>query len=92
MKYPKQYLHVRENRSGQEWIVPFRSNAHLDIEKMCKKWVKEEFFGELAVDLPFCDGPEKSCSDYYARIITDGRPPDSVVCWDSTGFFIRSTY
>ncbi len=29
--------------------------------------------------------------DYYARIMTDGRPPESVVCWSSGGFYLKHT-
>jgi hypothetical protein len=27
--------------------------------------------------------------EYYARIMTDGRPPESVVCWTGGGFNIK---
>jgi hypothetical protein len=87
MKYPDTYLHVRECRSGQEWIVPLRGNASLDLKKQVKKWVKNEYQGAFRLDgelMPKLDG------DYYARIMTDGRPPDSVVCWTSGGFYLTS--
>jgi len=86
--YPDQYLHVRECSSGQEWIVPIAANAHLDIEKRVREWVKREFCGELRVTgfQPRLEG------QYYATIITDGRPPDSVVVWSSAGFWTDTTY
>lgn len=88
-KYPEQYLHVREANSGQEWIKPLRGNATLDLRRQIQRWAKEEFCGELALDgelMPGLDG------DYYGRIMTDGRPPESVVCWESGGFYLKSNY
>jgi hypothetical protein len=85
-KYPDCYLHVREERSGEEFIKPLRGNSSLDLKYQVKKWIKENFGGELMLDgklMPRLSG------DYYARIMTDGRPPDSVVCWTSGGFFIK---
>ena len=85
-KYPDQYLHVTECRSGQTWIRPLRDNARLDLDHWVRTWVKEEFNGELRIDgrlMPRIEG------DYYAVIITDGRPPDSVVVWESGGFYLR---
>lgn len=88
-KYPDCYLHVRESRSGQEWVQPIRGNESLDIKKLIRKFCKNEYCGELALDgeiMPSIEG------DYYARIMTDGRPPDSVVCWSSGGFYLKSSY
>jgi hypothetical protein len=85
--WPEQYLHVVECRSGEEWIVPLRGNATLDITRQVKRWVKEEFCGELFVDgklMPRIEG------DYYACLMTDGRSPDSAICWDSGGFYLSS--
>jgi hypothetical protein len=86
MKDPDCYLHVRECRSGQEWILPIHGNAKLDLRKRVAQWAKQEFGGELKLDgeiMPKLEG------DYYARIINDGRPPDSVVCWTAGGFFLK---
>ena len=87
--YPDCYLHVRDEHSGQEWIVPIHGNAKLDLARLVDRWVKREFAGELKRDgglTPRLSG------DYYAQIKTDGRPPDSVVCWTSGGFYLKSTY
>ena len=86
MEYPSQYLHVTECRSGETWIVPMRGNASFDLAHQIRKWVKAEFCGELFLDGKLCpiDG------DYYAKIMTDGRPPDSVICWTSGGFTLTS--
>jgi hypothetical protein len=85
--YPQQYLHVRECSSGQEWIMPLTSRARLDLRTQLKRWIKREFAGELRLDgkiMPRIDG------DYYAQIMTEGRPPDSCVCWESGGFYLVS--
>lgn len=87
--YPNQYLHVLENRSGQEWIMPLTARASLSVERQVRRWIKQEHDGQLVLEPPFVTGTGKSCVDYYARIITDGRPPDTVICWDSVGFFLR---
>lgn len=87
--YPAQYLHVRECRTGQEWIIPLRGNATLDLRRQLKRWIESEFGGELKLDgalMPRIDG------DYYAQILTDGRAPDCGICWDSAGFYLTSTY
>ena len=87
--YPETYLHVTECRSGQTWIMPLRGNSVLDLTKQVRKWVREEFSGELRLNgdiMPKLDG------DYYGKIMTDGRPPDSVVCWEGGGFFLETTY
>ena len=87
--YPDTYLHVQECRSGQEWIVPISPRATLSIERRVDAWIKSEFCGELKRDgeiMPRLEG------DYYAKIMMDGRPPDSHVCWKSGGFYLKSTY
>lgn len=85
-KWPAQYLHVQECRSGQTWVVPFRSNALLDLETRLRAWVKAEFGGELKLDGKIMP---KLSGDYYAKILTDHRPPDSVVVWQSGGFYLK---
>lgn len=85
-KYPDCYLHVTECRSGVEWIVKIRGNATLDLKRRIKAWIKREFCGELHLDgeiMPRLEG------DYYAKIMMDGRPPDSPICWTSGGFYLK---
>lgn len=80
------YMVVRECRSGREWVRPVRKREKVDLEALIRKWAKEEFNGELRLDgklIPKLDG------DYYARIITDGRPPDSGVVWSASGFYLK---
>lgn len=88
MKYPDTYLHVEECRSGETWILPIRGNGLIDLEHNVRRWVKREFGGDLRLDPPLMP---KLQGDYYAKIITDGRPPDSVVVWDAGGFFLKHT-
>ncbi len=87
--YPETYLHVTECRSGETWIRPMRGNSVLDLKTQIKKWVKEQFSGELALDGQIMS---KLDGDYYAKIMTDGRSPDSVICWQGGGFYLKSTY
>ncbi len=87
--YPETYLHVRRENDGQEWIMPMRGNSLLDITHQIKRWVKREFGGELKLNGKIMP---KLAGDYYARIMTDGRSPDSVVCWNSGGFYLSATY
>lgn len=85
-KYPDTYLHVTECRSDQTWIMPLRGNSSLDLRRQIKRWIAKEFDGmiRLSGDLsPKIDG------DYYGKIMTDGRSPDSVVCWDGAGFYLE---
>lgn len=86
-KYPDCYLHVEECMSGETWIQPILGNALLDIKHQVKRWIRQEFGGELQLDgelIPRLQG------DYYAKIMTDGRSPDSVVCWTSGGFYLKA--
>jgi hypothetical protein len=88
-KYPDCYLHVTECRSGESWIQPIRGNEKLDIKKLIKKWIKREYAGELVLD---GDMQPSFAGNYCAKIMTDGRPPDSVVCWTSGGFYLKNSY
>lgn len=85
--YPETYLHVQHCGSGQEWIVPIRARQALNLERRVKEWIRSEFGGELRLDgdfMPKLDG------DYYAKIMTDARPPESGICWESGGFYLKS--
>ena len=83
--YPPQYLHVTECRSGETWVMPLKANAKLDLKRQVKRWIAREFEGQLKLSgkiMPKLDG------DYYAKLMTDGRAPDSCVCWDGGGFYL----
>ena len=85
-KWPDQYLHITECRSGEQWIVPLKSNARLDLKRWVKRWIKTEFSDELFLD---GDLTPKIAGAYYATIITDGRPPDCAIVWNSGGFYLK---
>ena len=89
MKFPETYLHVRDNNTGKEWICPIGDETPLDLRKLVLQWAGDTFSGELTLDeklMPKLDG------DFYARIMTDGRPPSSVFCWTGGGFYLKATY
>ncbi len=85
-KYPETYLHITECSTGDEHIMEISGNKTLDLELRIKEWLKREYCGEVILDgelMPKLDG------QYYAKIMTNGRPPDSVVCWEDAGFFTK---
>ena len=87
--YPDQYLYVEECCSGQQWIRPLRASAKLDLTAQVKRWIRDEFDSEYRLDgsiVPKLQG------DYYASLLTDGRPPYSAVVWDSGGFYLRGNW
>jgi hypothetical protein len=80
------YLLVTELRSGQEWVTEIKGKMILDLETRVKAWIRKEFDGELHLNgriMPKIEG------DYYASIITDWRPRNSVVVWQGGGFYLR---
>ncbi len=83
--YPETYLHIEEGASGETWIVPIRGDTKLDLTKLVKKWIAEHFHGAGELTGPIMPRLE---GHFYARIMTDGRPPSSGVCWTSGGFFV----
>lgn len=88
-KYPDTYLHVIECHSGEEWIRPLRGNTKLDLRKLITRWAKDTFGGDVKIDgalMPKLDG------DYYGKIMTDGRAPNSPICWTGAGFYLKPTY
>jgi len=87
--YPACYLHIRECNTHREWIRPLRGNTKLDLEKLIKRWIKEEFHGESKLDGKISYRLE---GDYYAKIKLNGEPPDSVSVFASAGFHLQSTY
>lgn len=88
MKYPDQYLLVTENRSGEQWIDPIRSNAKLDLETCLRRWAKKHFGSDTLIKIEVANHNFGGL-DYHACIITDGRPPDSVVVWTAKDVHIE---
>jgi hypothetical protein len=82
------YLLVEDCRTGREWIVEFDEDSTLDLREQVEAWIEEEFCGELKIA-----GELTPClqGDYYAQIKTDWATKDSVVCWESGGFYLRES-
>lgn len=85
VEWPDQYLHILECKSGDVWYRPLRKNASLDLTTQIRKWVREEFCGELFLEPPI---QPKLNGDYYGQILLEGRPPDRAACWDGAGFWL----
>lgn len=84
--YPECYLYVQEERSGESWVMEIGMEEPLDLRGLIERWVKEQYGTELELDGKIMP---KLSGDYYARIMTDGRPPESVVCWQGGGFYLK---
>lgn len=88
-KYPNQYLLIKESATETETIYPFRANCILDIQRLVKKWVKEQFCGEMkAVGF----GKAGWGGQFIAEIKLNGEPPSSITVWESCSFRLESTY
>ena len=61
----------------------------LDLETLLISWVENQFCDELILDPPLMPRLE---GDFYAQIKTDWADKDSVVCWESAGFYLKSNY
>jgi hypothetical protein len=83
-EYPDQYLHIRDSRSGQTWIRPLRATTKLDLKKLVKKWIREEWGGERRLTGEITPRME---GDYYAMIKLNAEPPDSISVHASGGFY-----
>jgi hypothetical protein len=81
------YLIVEHCQSGETYVQEIKPNWVIGLETRIKHWLKTEYCDELALDgelMPSLPG------EYYARIMTDNRQPDSVVCWDAAGFYVKT--
>ena len=83
------YLHVVENRSGENYVMAIDGDELLCLETLVKKWIEQQYNGELELDGDLTD---TSGGDYYAAIRTDWRKLDSAIVWESAGFYLKSTY
>lgn len=85
-EYPDCYLHIKECRSGETWIIPISGRKTLSLKTRVKEWIKSHFGEGWSLDgkfMPKIDG------DYYAAIYTDNRPPESNIVWASGGFYVK---
>ncbi len=85
IKYPDCYLHVTDCRSGETFIHPIGDSDTLDLKTHIEKWIKGNYGNEAKLDGNIM---QKLSGDYYAKIMTDGRSPDSIVCWSGGGFYL----
>lgn len=79
------YLYVYDCKSGEEFFKELKDDDILDVESQVINWVRDYFAGEAEVDLPFCFHE----GDYHASIKTDFNSPDSVIVWESAGFYLK---
>lgn len=80
------YLYVYCCRSGEEFFREIKDDDILDLETQVIAWVEGQFDGEVELDLPIIHGIE---GDYYASIKTDFNSPDSLISWESGGFYLK---
>jgi hypothetical protein len=80
------YLHVHDCKSGEDYFMELKDDDLLDLQIQLIRWVREEFCDELEIDLPIMSGME---GDYFACIKTDFNSPDSVISWESGGFYLK---
>lgn len=82
-----QYLLVTDN-DGNEWIQEIKDDELLDLETLISKWIQIHYGEDCSLCRPF-DSTNKIFGDFYAVIITDGRPPDTLVIWEGAYFFVN---
>ena len=80
------YLYVYNCASGEEFFREIKDDDLLDLETQVIDWVEDYFGGEVEVDLPIMHGIE---GEYFASIKTDFNAPDSVISWESGGFYLK---
>lgn len=83
-----QYLFVTNDKEGTESVMEIDDDEPLDLEALIIKWIQREYGEGCSLDQPF-DSCNKTCGDYYASIITDWNPKDTVVIWEGAYFFIN---
>jgi hypothetical protein len=80
------YLHVYDCKTGENYFREIKDDDLLDLETQVIHWAKDYFGDEVEVDLPIIHGLE---GDYFASIKTDFNSPDSVISWESGGFYLK---
>jgi hypothetical protein len=77
------YLHVHDCKSGEDYFMELKDDDLLDLQIQLIRWVREEFYNELEIIMSGMEG------DYFACIKTDFNSPDSVISWESGGFYLK---
>jgi hypothetical protein len=80
------YLLVTD-KDDYESVMEIQEDELLDLEVLISKWIEREIGNGCYLVQPF-DSNNKIFGDYYAVIITDWRPLDSVVVWEGAYFFV----
>jgi hypothetical protein len=79
--HPDTFALIRQEANGQQWVLPIGDETPLDLAFIVESWLFDQCAGDLEAT------PLQRCPmEYYAAIITDGRPIDSAVVWQS-GYF-----
>lgn len=86
---PETYLLVECMSTGEQWIQPIHGRKTLNIKLRIKEWILNEFCGEAELDGKL---DLRLSGEYCAKIITDSRPIDSIICSGSAGFYLKTTY
>ena len=81
------YLLVTD-KDHNESVMEIQEDELLDLEVLIFKWIKRDLGDSCYLVQPF-DSNNKIFGDYYAVIITDWRPLDSVVVWEGAYFFVE---
>ena len=84
------YLLVTD-KEGIESVMEIQEDELLDLEALICKWIERELGDSFCLAQPF-DSNNRIFGDYYAVIITDWRPKDSLVVWEGAYFFLKASY
>lgn len=79
-----QYV-ITERQTGEQWMIPFSDRVQIDCKRAARKWVKEHFAGEVAIDPPIDESRLCHLADYCIEATLDGR------LWTSAGFYLKTT-
>ena len=78
------YLLVTD-KGGEDSVMEIKDDEPLDLEALICKWIEREVGDTFCLQKPF-DHTNKIYGDYYAAIIADWRPKDSLVVWEGCYF------
>lgn len=84
---PEHYMRVYHNQSGESWIVPITGRQLIDPDVRFKKWLRDEFGGELKVD----GKRSQFQAEYSVTIHLDYQHYDGVCCWTSGEYYVKCT-
>lgn len=83
-----QYLLVTNDKEDTHSVMEIKDDELLDLEALITKWIQCKFGESCSLCQPF-DSSNKIFGDYYAAIITDWRPKNTVVIWEGAYFFVN---